>query len=100
MATSIAQPNTAEQTGDGSTGFPARSHGQHHSHARAGLAPWQKPWAPGASALALGMPMNPTTERAYRGGNVVHLLATQLQRGYDDPRWMTYRQASEQGWQV
>jgi antirestriction protein ArdC len=23
-----------------------------------------------------------------------------LQRGYSDPRWMTYKQASDQGWQV
>ena len=35
-----------------------------------GVAPWQKPWQ------GLGIPVNPTTERAYRGGNAVHLLAT------------------------
>ena len=27
-------------------------------------------------------------------------MATGLTRGYDDPRWMTYKQAAEQGWQV
>jgi antirestriction protein ArdC len=27
-------------------------------------------------------------------------MATGLQRGYEDPRWMTYKQASENGWQV
>jgi antirestriction protein ArdC len=37
--------------------------------------------------------MNPTTDKAYRGGNAIHLMATALQRGYDDPRWMTYKQA-------
>jgi antirestriction protein ArdC len=63
-----------------------------------GVAPWQKPWDP--SAASLGMPNNPTTERAYRGGNAIHLMATALRRGYDDPRWMTYKQASEHGWQV
>ena len=63
-----------------------------------GVAPWQKPWEPGASSL--GMPINPTSERAYRGGNAIHLMAISLQRGYDDPRWMTYKQASENGWQV
>src|SRR5258708_7992350 len=63
-----------------------------------GVAPWQKPWAPGASSL--GMPFNPTSERAYRGGNAIHLMATGLQRGYEDPRWMTYKQASDNGWQV
>jgi len=63
-----------------------------------GVAPWQKPWETGAASL--GMPTNPTTEKAYRGGNAIHLMATALQRGYDDPRWMTYKQAFDQGWQV
>ena len=63
-----------------------------------GVAPWQKPWEPGASSL--GIPFNPTSERAYRGGNAIHLMATSLQRGYEDPRWMTYKQASDNGWQV
>jgi antirestriction protein ArdC len=62
-----------------------------------GVAPWQKPWD---AQTHLAMPVNPTTDRAYRGGNAVHLLAVGLQRNYDDPRWMTYKQASEQGWQV
>ena len=59
-----------------------------------GVAPWQKPWE------AAGMPFNPTTDKAYRGGNAVHLMATGLSRGYEDPRWMTYNQAAEKGWQV
>lgn len=62
-----------------------------------GVAPWQKPWYPSA---ALGMPMNPTTAKTYRGGNALHLIATSLQKEYNDPRWMTYKQASERGWQV
>jgi antirestriction protein ArdC len=63
-----------------------------------GVAPWQKPWEPGASSL--GIPFNPTSERAYRGGNAIHLMATGLERGYEDPRWMTYKQAADNGWQV
>src|SRR5580700_7192259 len=59
-----------------------------------GVAPWQKPWEGSA------MPFNPTTERSYRGGNALHLLATGIGREYADPRWMTYKQAAEQGWQV
>ena len=62
-----------------------------------GVAPWQKPWEAGAS---FGMPTNPTTGKTYRGGNAIHLLTTGLRKGYGDPRWMTYKQASEQGWQV
>ena len=63
-----------------------------------GVAPWQKPWEPGAAPA--GMPINPTTDKAYRGGNAIHLMATGLRQGYDDPRWMTYKQAADQGWQV
>ena len=59
-----------------------------------GVAPWQKPWE------SAGMPFNPTTDKAYRGGNAVHLMATGIARGYEDPRWMTYKQAAENGWQV
>lgn len=62
-----------------------------------GVAPWQKPWNAQAHAA---MPMNPTTDKPYRGGNAVHLLTVGLQKSYDDPRWMTYKQAAEQGWQV
>ncbi len=63
-----------------------------------GVAPWQKPWEPGAGSLDI--PFNPNSERAYRGGNAIHLMATGLQRGYEDPRWMTYKQAADNGWQV
>ncbi len=61
-----------------------------------GVAPWQKPW----EANALVMPLNPTSERAYRGGNAIHLMAAALRNGFEDPRWMTYKQAADQGWQV
>jgi antirestriction protein ArdC len=54
----------------------------------------------GIPAKRRGMPKNPTTDRNYRGGNALHLMATALQRGYSDPRWTTYKQASDQGWQV
>src|SRR5262249_23743504 len=61
-----------------------------------GVAPWQKPWEPGA----LELPLNPTTDRSYRGGNALQLMAAGMRRDYKDPRWMTYKQAHEQGWQV
>ncbi len=63
-----------------------------------GVAPWQKPWEAGAGSL--GIPFNPNSDRAYRGGNAIHLMAIGLERGYQDPRWMTYKQASDNGWQV
>jgi hypothetical protein len=64
-----------------------------------GTAPWQKPWEPGS----LEMPLNPTSQRfkrLYRGGNAMHLMAISVMRGYDDPRWLTYRQAQQNGWQA
>jgi len=63
-----------------------------------GVAPWQKPWNPADASL--DMPMNPTTGKAYRGGNAIHLMATGLSHGYGDPRWMTYKQAASLAWQV
>jgi antirestriction protein ArdC len=59
-----------------------------------GVAPWQKPWE------GAGVPQNPTTGRSYRGGNAIHLMATAIRREFDDPRWVTYRQAAAHGWQV
>src|SRR4051812_26829023 len=59
-----------------------------------GVAPWQKP------RESAGMPFNPTTHRAYQGGNAIHFMAAGLARGYEDPRWMTYKQAAEKGRQV
>ena len=61
-----------------------------------GTAPWQKPWEAGA----LQLPFNPTTARVYRGGNALHLMGVAARKGFDDPRWLTYRQAQENGWQV
>jgi antirestriction protein ArdC len=63
---------------------------------QSGTAPWQQPWTSNSPR----MPMNPTTGKQYRGGNVLSLLIEGMSRGYDDNRWMTYRQAAEKGWQV
>lgn len=65
-----------------------------------GAAPWQKPWNPDDAGLALSLPFNATTERAYRGANSLHLMARQMQMGSSDPRWCTYKQAQAEGWQV
>jgi antirestriction protein ArdC len=62
-----------------------------------GVAPWQQPWK---AANTLEMPMNPTTGKRYRGGNAMRLLVEQLEKGYNDPRWLTYQQAEKAGAQV
>ncbi len=61
-----------------------------------GTAPWQKPWQAGAYE----MPMNPTSGKPYRGGNALQLMVTGMRHEYEDPRWLTYRQAQENEWQV
>lgn len=100
MATTITQPTAEEQ----SANRPApRDFRQEVTDSivqmlENGVAPWQKPWEAGSNPL--GAPMNPTSGRAYRGGNAIHLIATAMRRGYEDPRWMTYKQASQEGWQV
>ena len=58
----------------------------------AGTAPWLKPWKAGE----LERPYNAKTGNAYNGGNSLNLMMQQ--RG--DPRWLTYKQATEIGAQV
>ncbi len=55
---------------------------------KAGTAPWQKPWEPGAASTYL--PINPTTGKRYKGINAMFLMS----QGRTDPRWMTYKQAA------
>ena len=61
-----------------------------------GIAPWQKPWAPGERIL----PSNFSTGRSYRGGNAMHLVTVALERGYSDPRWGGFKQIDEAGGHV
>lgn len=63
---------------------------------QAGTAPWIKPWRPGERFL----PYNTASGKNYHGMNVVWLLSVAAERGYTDPRWLTYRQAQDQGAQV
>lgn len=56
-----------------------------------GTAPWQKPWRPGETFL----PRNASTGKSYRGGNALYLSATALERGYQDPRWATFKQVKD-----
>ena len=64
-----------------------------------GVAPWQKPWD-AATVGQLAVPFNPTSNNPYRGGNAIYLMASAIHKGYDDPRWMTYKQAAANDWQV
>jgi antirestriction protein ArdC len=64
-----------------------------------GVAPWQKPWD-AATVGNLAVPFNPTSNNPYRGGNAICLMASAIRKGFDDPRWMTYKQAAANDWQV
>ena len=65
----------------------------------AGTLPWRKPWDPD-KAGGPGMPRNAVTGARYRGVNTVVLGMSPLAFGNGDPRWATYKQAYERGWQV
>ena len=59
---------------------------------RAGVPPWRKGWT------ASGLHLNASTKKPYRGIN--QLLLGMNGGGFADPRWLTYRQAKEAGYQV
>jgi putative DNA primase/helicase len=54
-----------------------------------GTAPWVKPWKAGERY----MPYNPTTGNHYQGINAIWLLTVAESKGFDDSRWLTYKQA-------
>lgn len=57
--------------------------------------PWQLPWN-----AALLRPQNPVTGVKYRGGNRMRLWNAVFAEGYKDPRWMTYKQIQDAGYQL
>ncbi|MHB8267439.1 ArdC family protein [Bradyrhizobium sp.] len=64
-----------------------------------GVAPWRKPWD--ASHLA-GRVMRPLRHNGvpYNGINTIVLWCEAVERGFDAPHWMTFRQALELGGHV
>ncbi len=65
----------------------------------AGTPPWRCGWDRDKAA-APTLPRNAITAAAYRGINVLTLGMSMLLLGSNDPRWVTYKQAASQGWQV
>jgi len=53
-------------------------------------APWIKPWEPGTQFK----PYNPSTGNEYKGINALWLMTVAENRGYQDTRWMTFKQAN------
>lgn len=60
-----------------------------------GHAPWMKPWDEAQGAFHAH---NPVSGTHYHGVN--QLLLSADERNDTDPRWCTYKQAQQQGWQV
>jgi len=58
-----------------------------------GTVPWRHPWR------ARGL-RNAVSHRPYRGINLLVLSLTSMEAGYDDARWLTYRQAEQLGGHV
>ena len=63
---------------------------------RGELPPWEKDWR----SSAFGLPMNAVSMNPYRGINRWMTMMTQQLMGYNDPRWVTYRQAQALGGHV
>ncbi len=59
----------------------------------AGKIPWEKPWE-------FTLPFNATRGNQYHGINQLILMLTAQERGWSDPRWMTFKQATDKEWSV
>ena len=60
------------------------------------LPPWSKGWKDSNA----GLPCNAISNKPYRGINHWLTLLTQFANGYDDPRWLTFKQAQQLGGHV
>jgi antirestriction protein ArdC len=65
----------------------------------AGVRPWQKPWNAVHAAGNIVRPLR-ANGQPYRGINVLLLWGEALEKGYNAPIWMTYKQAATMGAQV
>lgn len=63
-----------------------------------GTPPWRRPWDPNRASPT--GPVNAATGHHYRGINVLLLGCNARAWETGDPRWCSYKQAQERGWQV
>lgn len=57
------------------------------------IIPWHRSWS-------VSRPVNAVTGTPYHGINMLWLSFKSTMKGYTDPRWCTYMQAKNAGWQV
>lgn len=61
----------------------------------AGKIPWEKDWNNISGAI-----QNPVTGTKYKGINNVRLYTAMIKKGYTDNRWVTFKQAQNEGWKI
>ncbi len=64
-----------------------------------GVKPWRQPWSGGHAAGTVSRPLRHNLE-PYNGINVLMLWASAMERNFEAPIWMTYKQAKALGGQV
>jgi len=64
-----------------------------------GVKPWTQPWQAGHSAGHVSRPLRHNGQ-PYSGINVLTLWASAMECGFEEPLWMTFRQARELGGHV
>ena len=62
-----------------------------------GTSPWQKPWQ---ELQEMGAMRNAVFSNVYQGINQMMLTIESMVKGYTDPRWCTFKQAKDKGWNV
>ena len=60
-----------------------------------GVGPWIKPW--NDSGAQFGLHRNAVSDHVYRGINVLLLNLVTFEKGYTDPRWVTFNDAHKLG---
>lgn len=63
-----------------------------------GVKPWSCPWK--RNGMVSGIPSNFSTGTAYSGINIMLLWCSAAKQGFQDSRWLTYKQAKDLGAQV
>ena len=62
-----------------------------------GVSPVREMWD---STKIYGLPYNPISGTRYQGINLIRLWIASVHSGYEDPRWMTLKQANKQGYRI
>ena len=62
-----------------------------------GVLPWKRGWQ---VPFRMHNPITHKNGAGYRGINCIYLMMQSINKGYTDPRWVTFKQAEANGWKV